>query len=138
MLSTPQGVTNLLPVQSTGSDARLDAISAWVASAVRPSRGPVPASDPAAIAGRTLFTTVGLVVPGFSCATCHGGAKWTRSTVDYTSPPSPADNIGTGNENVVGAELRKTTTQPGVFPGVLINVVTFSPNAAVVQRWRTS
>src|SRR5205814_10043518 len=29
-----------------------------------------------------------------------------------------------------GAELRKTATQPGVFPGVLINVGTFTPNSA--------
>jgi hypothetical protein len=41
-------------------------------------------------------------------------------------PPSPADNLGLGNQNVIGAELRKTGTQPGVFPGVLINVGTFT------------
>ena len=58
--------------------------------------------------GRTLFGQVGLVVPGFSCATCHGGPKWTRSTVDYTAPPSPEIGLGLGNERVIGAELRQT------------------------------
>jgi hypothetical protein len=128
--STPPGVTNLLPVANEGRDEFQDALAAWIAStSVRSSRAPVPATDPAAMAGRTLFGTTGLVVAGFSCATCHGGAKWTRSTVDYDAPPSPADNVGLGNENVIGAELRKTSTQPGVFPGVLVNVGTFAPNS---------
>jgi hypothetical protein len=122
----PPGVTNFLPDRSTGRDSRQDSISLWVARKVRSARAPVPPTDPGAMAGRTLFGTVGLVQPGFSCATCHGGPKWTRSIVDYTAPPSPADNIGLGNQNVIGAELRKTSTQPGVFPGVLINVGTFT------------
>jgi len=127
-VSTPPGVTNFLPVANEGRDAFQDSIAAWIAANVRTSRAPVAATDPSAMAGRTLFGTTGLVVPGFSCATCHGGQKWTRSIVDYTAPPSPADNLGLGNENVIGAELRKTSTQPGVFPGVLINVGTFAPN----------
>ena len=49
---------------------------------------------------------------------------------DSGQPPSPADNIGLGSENVIGAELRKTSTQPGTFPGVLINVGTFVANSA--------
>src|SRR5262249_26367404 len=122
----PPGVTNFLPARSTGRDSRQDFISLWVARKVRSARAPVPATDPGAQAGRTLFGTVGLVQPGFSCATCHGGPQWTRALVDYTAPPSPADNIGLGNQNVVGAELRKTSTQPGVFPGVLVNVGTFT------------
>jgi len=128
-LSTPPPVTNFLPVQSTGRDDRQDTIAVWIAAAVRSSGAPVLASDPQAIAGRTLFGTTGLVIPAFSCATCHGGSKWTRSTVDYTAPPSPDTGIGFGNEQVIGAELRVTATQPGSFPGVLINVGTFAPNA---------
>jgi YVTN family beta-propeller protein len=132
-VNSPPGVTNFLPVRSTGRDARQDAIALWVARKIRSARAPVPANDPAAIAGRTLFGTVGLVQPGFSCATCHGGPKWTRSTVDYRTPPSPEVGIGLGNQRVIGAELRQTATQgpnAGQFPGVLINVGTFTPNSA--------
>ena len=89
----------------------------------------MPASDAQAIAGRTLFGTTNLVIPGFSCATCHGGDKWTRSIVDYQAPPSPDLTVGLGDEQVVGAELRTTATQPNTFPGVLLNVGTFLPNA---------
>ena len=125
-LSSPPPVTNFLPVQSAGRDARQDAIAKWVAT-IRPARGAVSASDPSAVAGRTLFGTVGLVQPSFSCATCHGGPKWTRSTVDYAAPPSPEVGLGLGNERVIGAELRQTTTQPSL--GVLINVGTFVANS---------
>jgi hypothetical protein len=137
-VNVPPGVTNFLPVRNTGRDSRQDAISLWVARKVRSARAPVPATDPGAQAGRTLFGTVGLVTPGFSCATCHGGPKWTRSTVDYTAPPSAEIGIGLGNQRVIGAELRQTATQPNSpgpvtppqFPGVLLNVGTFTPNAA--------
>ena len=126
-LSSPPPVTNFLPVQSAGRDARQDAIAKWVAT-IRAARGAVLASDPAAVAGRALFGTVGLVQPGFSCATCHGGSKWTRSKVDYVAPPSTEVGLGLGNERVLGAELRQTATQPSL--GVLINVGTFTPNSA--------
>src|SRR5262249_47882103 len=114
----PPGVTNFLPSKSRGRDSRQDSISTWISRKVRSARAPVPANDASAQNGRTLFGQLGLVVGGFSCATCHGGPKWTRSRVDYTPPPSPTQ--------VVGAELRTTATQPGVFPGVLINVGTFT------------
>ncbi len=122
-VTTPPGVTNFLTVRSGGRDPRQDAIETWIATKVRASRAPVPATDPAAQSGRTLFGTVGLVVPGFSCATCHGGPKWTRSIVDYSAPPSPEIGLGLGDERVIGAELRQTLTQG---PNVLLNVGTFT------------
>jgi hypothetical protein len=133
-LSTPPGITNFLTVQSAGRSAGQDAMAFWIAEKVRTARAPVPAAEPSAVVGRTLFGTSGLVIPGFSCATCHGGAKWTRSTVDYAAPPSPTTGIGLGNEQVIGAELRTTVTQPNnpgpvappQFPGVLLNVGTFT------------
>src|SRR6185295_16007228 len=67
-----------------------------------------------------------------SCATCHGGPRFTRSQVDYTAPPSPEIGLGLGNERVIGAELRQTAGQgpnAGQFPGVLLNVGTFTANA---------
>ena len=121
-LSNPPGVTNFLTARSSGRDSRQDAIAVWVARAVRSARPPVAASDPAAVAGRALFSTVGLVQPGFSCSTCHGGGKWTRSTRSYVAPPSPEIALGLGNERVIGAEIRQTSTQPSV----LFNVGTFT------------
>jgi hypothetical protein len=121
-------------VRSSDRDARQDAIVAYIAANVRSARAPVSRDDPSALAGRQLFQQVGLVVPGFSCETCHGGPKLTRSIVDYTTPPSPDIGLGLGNQQVIGAELRRTNTQPNTqgpiaapqFPGVLLNVGTFT------------
>jgi YVTN family beta-propeller protein len=114
-VSSPPGVTNFLTARSGGRDARQDAIAVWIATKVRSSNAPLAASDPAVVRGRQRFGEVGLVVPNFSCATCHGGPKWTRSTIDYTPPPSPTQ--------IIGAELRNTVTQGA---NVLINVGTFT------------
>ncbi|MEA3209593.1 MAG: hypothetical protein QOE70_2650 [Chthoniobacter sp.] len=137
-VTSPPPVTNFEPFASAGRDARQDAIETWIARAVRSARAPVPANDSLAKKGRVLFGQKDLVVKGFSCATCHGGPKWTRSSVDYPAPPSPEVGLGLGSERVIGAELRQTATQPNTagpvaapqFPGVLINVGTFTPNSA--------
>jgi cytochrome c peroxidase len=116
-------VTNFLPVQSRGRDKRQDSIGVFIAAQVRASRAPVSANDAQAVLGRQLFGQVGLVTSGVSCATCHGGPKWTRSTIDYTAPPSTEINLGLGNQRVIGAELRQTVAQG---PNVLNNVGTFT------------
>jgi hypothetical protein len=122
-LSNPPGVTNFLPARSSFRDGRQDAIAAFIAFNVRSSRTPEDANGAGPVHGRQLFGQVGLVVPGFSCATCHGGPKWTRSRVDYFPPPSPELGLGLGSQRVIGAELRQTATQG---PNVLINVGTFT------------
>ena len=131
-VSNPPGVTNFRAAASGGRDARQDAITTWIALNLRASVAPIPTSDAAALRGRDLFWTDGLVQPGFKCVTCHGGPKWTRSTVDFTPPPSAEIGLGLGNERIIGAELRQTLAQgpnAGQLPGVLINVGTFTPNA---------
>jgi YVTN family beta-propeller protein len=125
-VSTPPGVTNFLPVRNTGRDFDQDSIAAWIQQKIRSVRGAVPATDAQAAAGRAFFGQNGLVTPGFSCATCHGGPKWTRSQVAFNPPPSPEIGLGFGNERVIGAELRQTQMQPAV----LFNVGTFTPNSA--------
>jgi YVTN family beta-propeller protein len=121
-VSNPPGVTNFLTVQSGGRDFAQDALAAFVET-IRSSRAPVDSTDLGAVRGRALFSQDGLVVQGFSCATCHGGSRWTRSTVDFIPPPSPEIGLGLGDERVIGAELRQTVTQG---PNVLINVGTFT------------
>jgi YVTN family beta-propeller protein len=145
-VNSPPGVTNFLPAKSTGRDPRQDSIAVWVARKVRSARAPIPATDPGALVGRGLFGKVGLVKSGFSCATCHGGAKWTRSSVDYAAPPSPELGLGLGSQRVIGAELRQTVTQPNTptgtppttFPGVLVNVGTFTLAGGRVNEVRSN
>jgi DNA-binding beta-propeller fold protein YncE len=115
-VSSPPGVTNLLPAKSSGRDPRQDAIELWIRQKVRSARAPVSANFASAARGRALFGETGLVTQGASCATCHGGQKWTRSSVDF-APPPPL-------ESVIGAELRETKSQP--LLGVLRKVGTFT------------
>ncbi len=124
-LSNPPGVTPLLAVDSGGRDERQDAIAKFIAKSVHPIRAPIAKNDEGAQRGRDLFGQVGLVIPGFSCATCHGGPKWTISEVDYDPAPSPDLGLGLGKERVVGAEVRHTKTQGDA---VLIDVGTFALN----------
>jgi mono/diheme cytochrome c family protein len=126
-VASPRGVTNFLVHANAGRDARQDAIDTWIARQVRAAKAPVLALDTAALAGRTLFGTVGLVVPGVSCATCHGAEKWSRSLVDFNAPPSPEVGLGLGNERIIGAEVRQTAAQGA---NVLFNVGTFLANAS--------
>jgi hypothetical protein len=66
------------------SDA-LDAMTLWVQT-VRAPILPAPSDAASLAAGRTIF--------GNECASCHGGAKWSKSQVVYlnnpTFPSSPA------------------------------------------------
>jgi YVTN family beta-propeller protein len=69
------------------SDA-LDAQTFWLASAIRSRRQPAP-DDPAAVArGAALFAA--------SCRSCHGGAKWTKSTILYGDNPAFNKNPAAG------------------------------------------
>ena len=66
-----------------GSDA-LDAQTLWIFAAVRPLHQ--PQGDPATLgAGRSVFSTY--------CASCHGGAKWTRARSSIATTPAPWPKI---------------------------------------------
>jgi hypothetical protein len=54
-VTTPAGVTNLRPVQSSRRDTRQEAMTLWIATAVRMARAPVPADNASSTNGRTLF-----------------------------------------------------------------------------------
>lgn len=62
-----------------GASDALDAMTLWTQT-VRPLRMPDPVDSGARDRGRLLFQD--------SCATCHGGAKWTKSQVVYLDNPA--------------------------------------------------
>jgi YVTN family beta-propeller protein len=67
-----------------GSDA-LDAQTLWIFAAVRPLHQPQP--DTTAVgAGRAVFGTY--------CASCHGGAKWSKSEIFHRDNPAAVAQNG--------------------------------------------
>lgn len=63
----------------TGASDALDAQTLWVAT-IRPPILPRPNDGSAEARGRDLFVN--------NCASCHGGAKWTKSQVVYARNPA--------------------------------------------------
>ena len=77
---------------STVAVPALTAMREWVRRAVRTPNGPLratgnrPGVNLAQVAqGRALFAQ--------ACASCHGGGKWTRSTLDFTPPPAATEFV---------------------------------------------
>jgi YVTN family beta-propeller protein len=67
-----------------GSDA-LDAQTLWIFAAVRPLHQP-QGNAAMRIAGQTVFAT--------NCASCHGGAKWTKSEIFHRDNPAAVAQNG--------------------------------------------
>jgi len=65
-----------------GSDA-LDAQTLWIFAAVRPLHQP---QDHPNATGREVFAT--------NCASCHGGAKWTKSEIFHRDNPAAVSQNG--------------------------------------------
>ena len=64
---------------SNGGSEALDVQTTWIQQAIRSLN--MPKTNPAAI-------DAGAIVFGANCASCHGGAKWTKSQVFYLNNPS--------------------------------------------------
>lgn len=86
-----QQLTVTLP-GSTVAVPALTAMREWTRVAVRTPNGPLRATKnrPGAnlrdvAAGRALFAQ--------SCASCHGGGKWTSSTLDFAPPPAATEFV---------------------------------------------
>jgi YVTN family beta-propeller protein len=84
-----------------GSDA-LDAQTLWIFAAVRPLHQPQPAN---LAAGRAVFAT--------NCASCHGGAKWTKSQIFHRDNPAAVAQNGPALDPGV-LRLPPTTNIPSV------------------------
>src|SRR6266540_4239925 len=98
-----QGVFNLVPTSTTGRDADLDAIAAYIVFGIKAPISPSRGQDVSG--GRSLFAAA-------NCQSCHGGPNWTRSRVDFTPPPG-------ANETIFAGQLAR----------FLSNVATFDPSA---------
>jgi YVTN family beta-propeller protein len=101
-----------------GSDA-LDAQTLWIFAAVRPLHQ--PQSNPGALAGRGVFTTY--------CASCHGGAKWSKSEIFHRDNPGAVTQNGAPVDPGV-TRLPVTINIPGApaneFKSFTCNVRTFN------------
>ncbi|MET0988458.1 MAG: hypothetical protein ABW034_23925 [Steroidobacteraceae bacterium] len=112
-----------------GVSDSLDALQEWVEASVRAPIVPEPELSVEA-AGRTVFTA--------NCAACHGGDKWTKSSVALyvNNPTFPEDPIGVNffvgvkpidtRLTVAGPQIVSLALGSGVLK-LLDNVGTFDP-----------
>jgi YVTN family beta-propeller protein len=99
-------VVNLVPTATTGRDADLDAIAAYIAFGIRAPISPRRGENVAE--GRALFAAA-------NCQQCHGGPNWTTSRVDYTPPPLA--------ETITGGQLTRFLFPVGTFDSAAFNEV---------------
>ncbi len=79
---------------SQGVSDALDAQTVWVQT-IRTFNMPAPDDAASVASGRTLFET--------NCASCHGGAKWTKSQIVYADNPAfDANPLAGGQPRDVG------------------------------------
>jgi YVTN family beta-propeller protein len=69
-----------------GASDALDAQTLWIFAAVRPLKQPPPSSMAAFEAGREVFAA--------NCASCHGGAKWSKSQIFHRDNPAAVSQGG--------------------------------------------
>jgi YVTN family beta-propeller protein len=91
---------------TTGRDADLDAIAAYIAFGIRAPVTPTKANDLDVVTGRALFA-------GANCQGCHGGANWTASTLDFAPPPAAAE--------ITAGQLTRFLCKAGTFDAALAN-----------------
>ncbi|MBA2593500.1 MAG: hypothetical protein M3495_09080 [Pseudomonadota bacterium] len=114
---------------SQGASEALDFETLW-AQTVRPFN--VPPGDATAVnLGRNVFLT--------NCASCHGGAKWTKSQVLYSDNPSFTPALVPRDPGIVATGVQiQTFTDPAVDGGTLkfleTSPGTFDPSGAIEVR----
>jgi YVTN family beta-propeller protein len=115
---------------SQGASEALDFETQW-AQTVRPFN--VPQGDSVSLqAVRTVFRN--------NCASCHGGAKWTKSQVLYSDNPSftPPPALAPRDPGIVATGVQiQTFTDPAVDTGTLRfleGIGTFDPSGAIEIR----
>jgi DNA-binding beta-propeller fold protein YncE len=119
-----------------GISDSLDALSQWVTTVRAPIMPKVAGN--VETHGRAVFTTY--------CASCHGGAKWTKSRsfglyqddpLLQVDPVGPAFFTGVGKNdpgvNLAGPQVVSVTRPRGTLQ-ILDNVGTFNPASAIEVR----
>lgn len=96
-----------------GASDALDAMTSWV-KIVRVPNLPRPTDATALSRGGTLFDT--------NCASCHGGAKWTKSEVIYDNNPTFTADVAAGGTII---DARVTNAGP--------QIVSFEENGQVLR-----
>ena len=91
---------------TTGRDADLDALAAYISFGIRAPITPTKSTDPDVATGRALFQAA-------NCQGCHGGANWTASTIDFAPPPAAID--------ITAAQLNRFLCKAGTFDATLAN-----------------
>jgi YVTN family beta-propeller protein len=94
---------------SNGGSEALDVQTTWLQQ-IRPLN--MPKVDQAAI-------DAGAVVFGTNCASCHGGAKWTKSQVFYLNNPAFVAGVARDPGLVIAAAQIISYTDAKVDPGTL-------------------
>jgi len=69
-----------------GASDALDAQTLWIFAAVRALNQPQPSDGAALVRGQAVFTA--------NCASCHGGAKWTKSEIFHRDNPAAVAQNG--------------------------------------------
>ena len=121
-----------------GASDALDVQTLWIFAAVRPLKQPPPSNAAAFDRGGTYFAA--------NCASCHGGAKWTKSQIFHRDNPAvvaqnrPAFDAGVTRLpvtlNIPGApanELKSFTCDNLIFD-YLEDVGTFDVNNPLELR----
>ncbi|HEU0202359.1 MAG TPA: hypothetical protein VFR86_18250, partial [Burkholderiaceae bacterium] len=91
---------------TTGRDADLDAIAAYISFGIRAPVTAVKATDPDVAQGRALFAAA-------NCQGCHGGPNWTASKLDFTPPPAATE--------ITAGQLTRFLCKAGTFNAQLAN-----------------
>ncbi|MGE3180283.1 MAG: hypothetical protein AB7N71_01530 [Phycisphaerae bacterium] len=116
-----------------GASDALDAQTLWVQT-VRPPIMPEAEDSAAENRGRDVFVQ--------NCASCHGGAKWTKSQIIYADNPAfDADPLAAMNPGVprdpgiinAGAQVRAYVVD-GQTLNFIEDVGTFDPNDPIEMR----
>lgn len=118
---------------SAGASDALDAQTLWVQT-VRTPLMPAPTDATSVGRGRDLFST--------NCASCHGGPKWTKSTIFYAENPAFNGNPlaavpGTPRDpgvTAAGGGQIVSYTSGGQTIQILETVGTFDPNNPIEIR----
>ena len=105
LITDGQAVVNLTPTANTGRSAELDTLAAYIAFGIRAPVSPLRGQDVSQ--GRSLFSAA-------NCQSCHGGADWTSSRVDFTPPPGAL-------EPITGGQLTRFLFPVGTFDSTAFN-----------------